>query len=393
MREHITADEPFEREDVPVDEALERFRAEGQDYKVELIEDLVRDQGVDDRLALHATARSPTSAAARTRRRPKRIKAFKLQSVAGAYWRGDADRHDAHAHLRHRVLLKKELDAHLERLEQAARARPPQARPRARPVHASRDVAPGATFWLPQGHARLQRARRAQPRDERASAATPRSRRRCSTTPSCGRPPATGASTARTCSSTRGRGPRVRPQADELPGPLPPVRRCSTGPTATCRSATPSRACCTATSRRGTLHGLLRVRHFVQDDAHIFCTRGADRRTRSPAAWTSRFDDLRAVRLRGRSSSSRRGPENRIGDDELWDDAEGALRAARSTTTGLEYAVNEGDGAFYGPKIDLHMTDSLGRSWQLGTVQLDYNAARALRPHLHRRRQRRAPRR
>ena len=75
-------------------------------------------------------------------------------------------------------------------------------------------------------------------------------------------------------------------------------------------------------------------------------------------------------------------PEKRVGTDEMWDRAEGALEAALEGK-GLAYEVNEGDGAFYGPKIDLHMTDSIGRSWQLGTVQLDYYDARALRPRLH----------
>ena len=74
-------------------------------------------------------------------------------------------------------------------------------------------------------------------------------------------------------------------------------------------------------------------------------------------------------------------PETRIGTDEMWDRAEGALRAALEAT-GMAYELKPGDGAFYGPKIDFDVTDSIGRAWQLGTIQLDYAAARALRPHL-----------
>ena len=119
----------------------------------------------------------------------------------------------------------------------------------------------------------------------------------------------------------------------------------------------------------GTLHGLLRVRHITQDDAHIFCTNeqiedeviGCLELAQTIYAI---FDlDLR-IELSTR-------PEKRIGSDELWDEAEGALQRALARA-GVAYELNEGDGAFYGPKIDLHMTDSIGRSWQMGTIQLDF---------------------
>jgi threonyl-tRNA synthetase len=120
----------------------------------------------------------------------------------------------------------------------------------------------------------------------------------------------------------------------------------------------------------GTLHGLLRVRHFIQDDAHIFCT-DEQIQDEVAACLAFGFEVYRMFDFPVHVELSTR-PENRLGSDELWDRAEGALRQALESQ-GLEYVVNEGDGAFYGPKIDLHMTDSLGRSWQLGTVQLDYN--------------------
>jgi threonyl-tRNA synthetase len=120
----------------------------------------------------------------------------------------------------------------------------------------------------------------------------------------------------------------------------------------------------------GTLHGLLRVRHFIQDDAHIFCT-DDQIQDEVRACLDFAFDIYRRFDFPVRVELSTR-PDNRIGSEEFWDVAEQRLADAIAAA-GLEYEVAEGEGAFYAPKIDLHMTDSLGRSWQLGTVQLDYN--------------------
>jgi threonyl-tRNA synthetase len=120
----------------------------------------------------------------------------------------------------------------------------------------------------------------------------------------------------------------------------------------------------------GTLHGLMRVRHITQDDAHIFCTdEQIEPEVRGCLDFGFFLYDIFGFTPRLELSTR---PDNRIGSDEMWDRAEGALEQAL-VNAGLEYDVNEGDGAFYGPKIDLHMTDSIGRSWQLGTVQLDYS--------------------
>jgi threonyl-tRNA synthetase len=119
----------------------------------------------------------------------------------------------------------------------------------------------------------------------------------------------------------------------------------------------------------GTLHGLLRVRSITQDDAHIFCTEEqieeeVIRCLEFGFAIYDRFGFEPRLELSTR-------PEKRIGEEAMWDRAEAALERAL-VNRGLDYELNEGDGAFYGPKIDLHMTDAIGRSWQLGTVQLDY---------------------
>jgi threonyl-tRNA synthetase len=120
----------------------------------------------------------------------------------------------------------------------------------------------------------------------------------------------------------------------------------------------------------GTLHGLLRVRHFAQDDSHIFCTEDQIQ-DEVAGVLDFAFATYRIFDIDVRIELSTR-PEVRIGSDELWDRSEAALKNALASHD-LDYTLNEGDGAFYGPKIDMHMTDSLGRSWQLGTCQLDYN--------------------
>jgi threonyl-tRNA synthetase len=118
----------------------------------------------------------------------------------------------------------------------------------------------------------------------------------------------------------------------------------------------------------GTLHGLTRVRHVTQDDSHLFCTREQiEDEIFGCLDFTSHLYELFGLEYKFELSTR---PDNKLGTDEEWDFTEAALQAALERR-GLEYELNEGDGAFYGPKIDLHMTDSLGRSWQMGTIQLD----------------------
>jgi threonyl-tRNA synthetase len=119
----------------------------------------------------------------------------------------------------------------------------------------------------------------------------------------------------------------------------------------------------------GTLHGLMRVRHITQDDAHIFCTEDQIQEE-VQGIIDHAFYIYEIFGFEYKLELSTR-PDNRLGTDEQWDLTEGALKGALDSK-GLEYDINEGDGAFYGPKIDMHMKDSLGRSWQLGTIQLDY---------------------
>jgi threonyl-tRNA synthetase len=366
MREHIKADEPFVREDVPVAQALERFKNEGQDYKVELIEDLVKDQSVDT-VSLYTNngftdlCRGPHTPST------KRVKAFKLLSIAGAYWRGDADRQMLTRIYGTAFHSKEDLEAHLQRLEEA-RARDHRKLGRELGLFTFSEVSPGSVFWLPRGtaifNALVDLNRRMQQERGYVEVQTP----------------LLYESTVWETSGHWGKYKEnifVAPYEEREFGLKPmncpghahlfSLQRWSYRDLPY-RCAEPGHL-----HRRepsGTLHGLLRVRHFVQDDAHIFCT---EDQIEDEVARCLNFgyDIYRAFDFPVHAELSTR-PDNRLGSDEFWDRSEGMLAAALERE-GIEYRIAEGEGAFYAPKIDLHMTDSLGRSWQLGTVQLDYN--------------------
>ncbi len=372
MRAHIGAGETFEREDITPAHARERFAAEDQPYKVELIEDLVSSATVDHPLeTVSLYTNGPFTDLCRGPHAPGTgsIGAFALQSVAGAYWRGDSTRTMLTRIYGTAFHSRAELAEHLERLEQA-RARDHRKLGRELDLFAFSEVSPGAAFWLPAG-TRLWNKLVALSREMSS---------------------ARGYTEVKTpliydaeLWKTSGHWGKYREnmylavdsEGEEMGAVKPmncpghahlfamrrhsyrdlPVRYSEPG---LLHRNEPS----------GVLHGLLRVRHFAQDDAHIFCT---EEQIQSEVAGClelafatyALFDfDLRL------ELSTR--PEQRIGDDAMWDRAEGALTTALRQQ-GLQYELNPGDGAFYGPKIDMHMTDSLGRSWQLGTVQLDYS--------------------
>ncbi len=366
MREHVKADEPFEREDVPVGEALERFTREGQDYKVELIQDLVRDQGVET-VSLYRNG--PFTDLCRGPHAPstKRIKAFKLTGVAGAYWRADASRQMLTRVYGTAFLSKDDLAEHLERLEQA-RLRDHRKLGRELGLFLFSELSPGMPLWEPGGTQMwneltgLWRSENAAWGYEEVRTPTlydvdlwKRSghwdvyRDNMYFTDIEERP--MGLKPMNCPGHTQIYGSQRRSYRDL------PIRYSEAGAV---HRHEPS----------GTLHGLMRVRHITIDDAHIFCT---DDQVTEEVQRCLDFGfyiyDIFGFEPRLELSTR---PEKRVGTDDMWDRAEGALRTALSEK-GLDFELNEGDGAFYGPKIDLHMTDSIGRSWQLGTVQLDYS--------------------
>src|ERR671916_2086700 len=366
MRAHVKAREEFTREDVTVEQALERFRAEDQPYKVELIEDLAAGDGGVETVSLYTNGpftdlcRGPPAPAT------GRIKAFKLLSVAGAYWRGDASRQMLTRIYGTAFHSAKDLDAHLERLEQA-RARDHRKLGRELNLFMFSDLSPGSPFWQPDGMVVLNELTDLWRRENAAR----------------------GYREVRTpilydtelfkmsghwdvyrenmyFTDVEGRSMGLKPM--NCPAHIQlykdgrrsyrdlPIRYSEAG---LVHRHEPS----------GTLHGLLRVRHITQDDAHIFCT---EEQVQDEVVGCLDFGFFlyRTFGFEPRLELSTR-PDKRVGTDDMWDRAEGALERALADK-GLEYQLNPGDGAFYGPKIDLHMTDSIGRAWQLGTVQLDY---------------------
>jgi len=366
MREHIKADEPFERTDVPVAEAIDRFRSEGQDYKVELIEDLVREQGVET-VSLYRNG--PFTDLCRGPHAPstKRIKAFKLTSVAGAYWRGDASRQMLTRVYGTAFLSNEDLDEHLERLEQA-RARDHRKLGRELDLFMFSELSPGSPFWQPNG-AQVWNQLTDFWRTENAGREYQEVR-----TPilydvelwkQSGHWDVYRDNMYFTDVEDRPMGLKpmncpahIQLFKDERRSYRDlPIRYAEAG---LVHRHEPS----------GTLHGLLRVRHITQDDGHIFCSEDQVK-DEVQRCLDFGFHIYETFGFEPRLELSTR-PEKRVGSDEMWDRAEGALQAALDEK-GLAYELNEGDGAFYGPKIDLHMTDSIGRSWQLGTVQLDYS--------------------
>ena len=296
-----------------------------------------------------------------------RIKAFKLLSVAGAYWRGDSDNTMLTRIYGTAFHSKDDLAAHLERLEQA-RQRDHRKLGRELGLFSFSELSPGSAFWTPAGtavyNALVARSRQMSAERGYTEVKTPllydaklwqisghwdKYRENMFVTQSEDRPMGVK---PMNCPGHCAFYAMGRHSYRELP-----LRYAEPG---LLHRNEPS----------GTLHGLLRVRHFIQDDAHIFCT---DDQVEDEVlacldfgfAWYDTFGFDMRIELSTR-------PEQRIGTDEMWDRSEAALQAALDRG-GYEYEINEGDGAFYGPKIDLHMRDSLGRSWQLGTVQLDYN--------------------
>jgi threonyl-tRNA synthetase len=366
MNEHIAADEQFERRDLPVEDAIEHFRDEGQDYKVELIEDLVRDEGAET-VSLYRNG--PFEDLCRGPHGPStgRIAAVKLSSVAGSYWRGDETRQVLTRIYGTAFFSKKELEGHLKTLEEA-KARDHRRLGPQLGLFMLRKEAPGMPFWLAHGttllrliDAEVQEQLRKREYEEiktphvmdvdlwQRSGHLDNYRENMYFTESGGREYAVRPMNCPGACLVFG---SERHSYRELP-----LRIAEFGQV--------SRA-----EREGVLHGLLRVRAFTQDDAHIYCT--PDQVVGEVTGICEAIDELYErfgfddVRI---ELSTR--PEKSIGSDEQWREAEDALHAALEAQ-GREYTLNPGDGAFYGPKIDFHITDALGRSWQCGTCQVDF---------------------
>ncbi|MGZ5322621.1 MAG: threonine--tRNA ligase [Solirubrobacterales bacterium] len=368
MREHIAADEPFERRELPSEEAIEHFRAQGQDYKVELISDLVADEGAET-VSLYRNG--PFEDLCRGPHAPStgRIGAFKLTSLAGAYWRGDESRQMLTRIYGTAFLDRKELEAHLERVEEA-KARDHRRLGPELNVFALRPEAPGMPFWLPDGSVLLELVA-GEVREQLRKRGYEEIRTPEVLDEELWHRSGHWDNYVENMYFTEAEGRRFALKPMNCPGACLVF-----GSTRHSYRELPLRLAefgkVFRNEREGVLHGLLRVRAFTQDDAHVYCEDDEDQIAAEVIDICEAIDELYArfgfadVRV---ELSTR--PAKSIGTPEQWERAEAALKRALDQQ-GREYQLNPGDGAFYGPKIDFHVTDALGRSWQCGTCQLDF---------------------
>ena len=362
IRRELEEGREWTREEVTAEEARKRFEAEGEPYKVELvgtaegpISFYTQGDFTDLCRGPHLQNSSP-------------IKAIKLTGLAGAYWRGDEHNTQLTRIYGTAFYSQADLDAYLARVEEARRRDHRKLGPQLDLFHLAEN-SPGSPFWHPKGMVVWNELE-----DLRRRENAKRGYVEVKT------PLLYDIDTYITSGHYENYQENmffVQGHEDEKPLALKPMncpghmllfgeRRRSYRelPLRYAESSTLHRD-----ERGGTLHGLLRVKHITQDDAHVFVTEEQIQDEIHGMVEYVRFlYDLFGLTPKAELSTR---PEKRLGTDEQWDRAEGALEQALKRH-GMEYTISPGEGTFYGPKIDLHMTDSLGRSWQMGTIQLDY---------------------
>ncbi len=365
MQELAAADLPLSRRELPRDEAIAYFEQIGESYKAELI------RAIPEGETLSLYAQGDFEDLCRGPHVPStgKLQAFKLTKVAGAYWRGDAKNAMLQRIYGTCWADAKALKAYLTRLEEAGKRDHRKLGAQLDLFHFD-DCAPGSVFWHPKGWTLFQQLigymRTQQERADYVEVNTPDVMDR-------GLWETSGhwfnyREAMFTTTTEDERVFALKPM--NCPGAVSlfaqglksyrdlPLRMAEFGKV---HRYEPS----------GALHGLLRVRHFTQDDAHIFCTPA---QMQDECASTIAlvfaiyrdfgFDDV-VVKLSTR-------PANRIGSDETWDQLEGALSGALKRMV-IDYRINPGEGAFYGPKLEFVLRDAIGRDWQCGTLQVDLN--------------------
>ena len=365
MERIVAEDLPVSREVMARDEAVAFFRAHGEEYKARIIADIPADETLSlyrqgDFIDLCRGPHTPSTG---------KLGAFKLTKLAGAYWRGDSRNEMLQRIYGTAWADKKDLKAYLQRLEEAEK-RDHRRLGKQLELFRFQDDAPGAVFWHPRGWTLFRQLidymRRRQDEAGYVEVNTPDVMDR-----SLWETSGHWQNYHEHMFTTQTEDQRVfalKPM--NCPGSVSiykqglksyrdlPVRMAEFGKV---HRYEPS----------GALHGLMRVRHFTQDDAHIYCTEEQmEEECRKVIELNLSvyrdfgFDDVR-LKFADR-------PDNRIGDDATWDKLEGALKGAIDAM-GLEYAYNPGEGAFYGPKIEFVLRDAIGRDWQCGTLQVDLN--------------------
>jgi len=365
MAEIAAKDLPVRRRVLARDAAVEHFKKIGEHYKAEIIaaipsNELISLYGQGDWEDLCRGPHVPSTG---------KLRAFKLMKVAGAYWRGDSRNEMLQRIYGTAWATEKQLKDHLTRLEEAEK-RDHRRIGRELDLFHLQEEAPGAVFWHPKGWALFQQLL-AYMRERQSAAGyqevnTPEIMDRELWIKS-GHIETFGENMYLTQTPDE-RTYAIKPM--NCPGHIQvfrqglrsyrelPLRLAEFGKV---HRYEPS----------GALHGLMRVRAFTQDDAHVFCT--PDQLTSEAVKITELilsiyrdfgFDDVR-IKFSDR-------PAKRVGSDEVWDKAEDALRRA-SAAAGIETSLNPGEGAFYGPKLEFVLRDAIGRDWQCGTLQVDFN--------------------
>jgi threonyl-tRNA synthetase len=360
VKREIKDGREWSREEISRDEAKARFEAEGEPYKVELVDTAQGDISLYTQGAFTDLCRGPHL------QNTKPIKAFKLTGLAGAYWRGDERNTQLTRIYGTAFFTQEDLDVYLERLEQA-RARDHRRLGVQLDLYHFDEHSPGSPFWHPKGMV-IFNALEDMRRRENAARGYVEVK--------------TPLIYDKALWETSGHWSKFRenmfliPMGEDQTYAIKPMNcpghMLLFGSDLRSYRELPLRYAEAAPLHRnelvGALHGLTRVRYVTQDDAHIFCTREQIADELDGCLEYVRFL-FGLFGLKARAEFSTR-PENKLGTDEEWDFSESQIEAALERNE-MEYVVGEGEGSFYGPKIDLHVTDALGRSWQLGTVQLD----------------------
>jgi threonyl-tRNA synthetase len=360
VRRELEEGREWSREEVSAAEARKRFEAEGEPYKVELV------GTAEDPISFYTQGEFTDLCRGPHLQNSRPIKAIKLTGLAGAYWRGDEHNKQLTRIYGTAFYSQADLDAYLERIEEAKRRDHRRLGQQLDLFHFD-EHSPGSPFWHPKGmtifNTLEELRRRENARRGYLEVKTP-------------------LIYDKALWITSGHWEKFRESMFLIPldeehlfaiKPMNcPGHMLLYGSALRSYRDLPLRYAEAAPLHRnelaGVLHGLTRVRHVTQDDAHIFCAR-----EQIESELDGTLDYLKYIYgifgLEPRAELSTR-PDNKLGTDEEWDFTEGELVRALERH-GTSYFVGEGEGSFYGPKIDLHMTDVLGRSWQLGTVQLD----------------------
>lgn len=369
MRELIAQDYDVVKKMTPRDEVIQVFKSRGEDYKLRLVEDMPDEKAMG--LYYHQEyvdmCRGPHVPNTRF------LKVFKLTKLAGAYWRGDAKNEQLQRVYGTAWADKKDLEAYIKRIEEAEK-RDHRRLGRELDLYHIDDVAPGVVFWHPKGWAIWQvveQYMRQVYRDTGYKEVKGPQILDKSLWEKTGHWQNYRENMFTTESEKREYA--LKPM--NCPGHVLifksdlrsyrdlPLRY---GEFGQCHRNEPS----------GALHGIMRVRGFTQDDGHVFCTE--DQILEECVAYTAQlqkvYKDFGFTDILYKVATR---PENRVGSDELWDKAEFAVMEALRRS-GVEFIISPGDGAFYGPKIEYTLKDAIGRQWQCGTMQVDFNTAERL---------------